>query len=442
MLAQTARHFFPDLNDHLQQLPDGRDQESITYPRHFLAWWGILLYVLQLQARRNLDFDLSADSRALANVNRLARTNLATRPVHDTLDYFIGHSSAAGFAAVRRYMIRALLRQKALDGARLQGRVRLLADGTGHLAFGRKHCDRCLVQRHETHTVYLHKVLEVKVLGPAGLVFSLGSAFIENADDPGAGSQQQRKQDCELKALDRAAEQIKRDFPQTRFCLGGDSEFGCGRVLQLCKDKRWSYLLVFKPGRTPALYEEFQALLRMCPGNRLLRASEGGAVRLYRWVEELPYEDSEGREWVFAALELQETVDGETTTFAWITDLEVKEDTVEEVARSARQQWCIENEGFNRQKNSGLNLEHVYSTDPDKLQAYYLLLQIAHILLQLLEKGSLLRQLAATRGKTPWQWLGSLKNLAKRLLEGLRLGTLPEEIEPVGQIRFAAWNTS
>ena len=109
--------------------------------------------------------------------------------------------------------------QKVLDAARLQGRVRLLADGTGHLAFGKKHCDRCLVQRHETHTVYLHKVLEVKVLGPAGLVLSIGSAFIENSDDPGTGSAQQRKQDCELKALDRAAGQIKRDFPQTRFCL-------------------------------------------------------------------------------------------------------------------------------------------------------------------------------------------------------------------------------
>jgi len=422
-------------------LPDRRDQDAITYPRHFLAWWGILLYLLQLQARRNLDFDLSSDSHALANVNRLAGTDLTTRPVHDTLDYFVAHSSVAGFAALRRSMLRALLRQKALDPARVQGRARLLADGTGHLAFGKKHCDRCLVQRHETRTVYLHQVLEVKVLGPAGMVLSIGSAFIENSDDPGTGSPQQRKQDCELKALDRAAAQIKRDFPQTRFCLSGDSEFGCGRVLQLCKDKRWSYLLVFKPGRTPALYEEFQALLRLCPANQLTCGSDG-VVRLYRWVEGLRYEDSVGRQWSFNAVQLQETVGGVTTTFAWITDLEVTAATVEEVADSAREQWRIENEGFNRQKNSGLNLEHVYAIDPDKLQVYYLLLQIAHILLQLVEKGSLLRQLAATLGKEPWQWLGSLKNLGKRLLEGLRFGTLPEAIEPVGQIRFAAWDTS
>ena len=49
------------------------------------------------------------------------------------------------------------------------------------------------------------------------------------------------------------------------------------------------------------------------------------------------------------------------------------------------------------QKNSGLNLEHAYSDDGD-WAAYYLLLQIAHLLLQLVEKGSLLRRLAKRRG--------------------------------------------
>jgi hypothetical protein len=43
----------------------------------------------------------------------------------------------------------------------------------------------------------------------------------------------------------------------------------------------------------------------------------------------------------------------------------------------------IENEGFNRQKNSGLNLEHAYSIDPEKMRAYYYLLQIAFMLTQL-----------------------------------------------------------
>jgi hypothetical protein len=50
---------------------------------------GLALYLFQLGSRRQLDFDLeAAGTCVLANLNRLADTQHATRPVHDTLDYF------------------------------------------------------------------------------------------------------------------------------------------------------------------------------------------------------------------------------------------------------------------------------------------------------------------------------------------------------------------
>src|SRR5262249_25344948 len=110
------------------------------------------LYVLRLGSRRNLDFDLSADSHALANVNRLAGTNLPTRPVHDTLDYYLAGGVAEGLRAPRRRLAYRLLRSTAVGGARIQGRQRLLVDGAGRRALGKKHGDRCLVQRRQTHT--------------------------------------------------------------------------------------------------------------------------------------------------------------------------------------------------------------------------------------------------------------------------------------------------
>src|SRR5436309_13131686 len=58
---------------------------------------------------------------------------------------------------------------------------------------------------------------------------------------------------------------------------------------------------------------------------------------------------------------------------------------------------------------------------PEKWKAYYYLLQIAFILIQLLERGSLLRRLAAAQGKaTAVALYGSLKNIARRLLESVR----------------------
>jgi hypothetical protein len=113
--------------------------------------------------------------------------------------------------------------------------------------------------------------------------------------------------------------------------------------------------------------------------------------------------------------------------------LPVNRKTVVEIAqKGGRVRWKVENEGFNRQKNSGLNLEHVYSTDPEKWKSYYLLLQIAFVLVQLLERGSLLRRLAAEWGQKVWQLFGSLKNIAQRLLESLRYLHWEEEwFDPV-----------
>jgi hypothetical protein len=74
-----------------------------------------------------------------------------------------------------------------------------------------------------------------------------------------------------------------------------------------------------------------------------------------------------------------------------------------------------------------LNLEHVYSIDPENWKVYYLLLQIAFVLTQLLERGSLLRRLALECGRPFWQLFGSLKNVARRLLDS---------------IRFVAWEES
>jgi hypothetical protein len=424
-LAQTVRHFFPELNAWLDRLPDARQRKLRIYHTRFLGWWGIALYLLQLGSRRQLDYELrDGGATVLANMNRLAETDQTTLPVHDTLDNFLGGVPVAGWERLRTQMVQRLLRMKALDAARLQGRPVLLLDATGLICFQRRHCPHCLVQKHDGKTLYLHQVLEAKLLGPAGVVTSLGSEFIENADvtDSKGRSAEAIKQDCELKAMHRLLPRIKKDYPQLPFVLAVDSLYGCGPMFALAKQLDWSFVVTFKEGRTPALWQEFRALLTQCPENYLKRIWGDGRVQEFRWVPRLDYEDSAGRSWIVNALECTEaTADADAQYFAWLTALPVSRKTVEEIAqKGGRGRWKVENEGFNRQKNSGLNLEHVYSIDPEKWKSYYLLLQIAFILVQLLERGSLLRRLAEEAGRPVWKLFGSLKNVARRLLDSLR----------------------
>lgn len=402
---QTLRHFFPNLLRWLDALPDTRNQEAITYPRRFLALGGILLYVLQLGSRRQLDYQLDArDTEVLANLNRLAETDVATRPVQDTLDHYLEHTTVAGLLHRRQQCLQRLLRRKVLDDARLHGPVVVSGDGPGWVSFGRRHGDPCLQYRHKTPTVYRHQVFEWKLLGPSQLALSIGTEFIENESGWGACGDgvEARLPPIEDLFKPGCAVRLRTDLPTGR---GPRRELRRG-----------------VQGSRPALWAEFQQLLRLVPGPCVERDLPHGTRQVYRWVKELDYTDSNGRRWRLHAVQCEETnPKGQTTRFAWLTRLRVTHDNVIALAtQGGRYRWHIENQGFNRQKNSGLNLEHLYSTDAVKLKLYYLLLPSAPLWLQLLEQGSLWRQLAAAQGQGVWQWLGSLKNLAQRLLESLR----------------------
>ncbi len=445
--VRTIRHFWPDLNHWFKALPDTRFQPMVEYDSRFLCWWGVLLFCCKLGSRRQLDYELRDDELpVLDNVNRLAQTQQVSLPVNKTLSHFAGHVGSAAFAQLRTDCVRRLIRNKVLDAIRLEGCFVVAVDGSGFLSFSQQHCSHCLVHRHETHTVYLHPVLEAKLVDPRGLALSVGSEFIENPAQQVSQTQPSTlityeavKQDCELKAFGRLAAHLKEQFPQTRFCLSGDSLYACGPVFAICAGHQWSYVLTFKEGRTPSLWKEFQNVLTLCPENRLTLQLPDKTKQVFRWANDLEYIDDQGRQHLVHALICEESGPHGKQTFAWVTDFRLSTKNVCAVAsQGGRVRWNIENQGFNIQKNSGLNLEHAYSTDPDVMKSFYYLLQIAHLFLQMFEMGSLLRRLARDYGTTALKLFGSLKNLAKRLLECFRFLLLGDETFQIttGQIRL------
>jgi hypothetical protein len=431
IFVRTVRHFWPRLGAWMDQLPDTRFQPFVIYDQKFLLWWGLLLFCLKLGSRRQLDYDLrELETYVLDNVNRLASTSQDSLPVHKTLDHYLGHLGSVQLHGLRRLLLRRLIRMKALDACRLGTAFVVAMDGTGYLCFRKRHCSRCLTQKHDTTTVYFHPVLEAKLVDPGGLALSMGTEFIENINRAAATTNYENiKQDCELKAFARIAPALKKDFPQTPLCISGDSEFACGTGMQICKDHGWSFVFVFKPGRTSALWADFQAILALEKGNCRRVSLPNGVQQYYRWVNQLPHVDSEGRRHIVDAIICEETTPHNTTTiFAWITDMKVNANNVIAIAqRGGRVRSKIENQGFNIQKNNGLNMEHAYSHGHDTLKAFYLLLQIAHIMLQMVEKGSLLNNLAKQYQTTLPTLMGSLRNQAKRLLECLRYFRIPDE---------------
>jgi hypothetical protein len=252
-------HFWPGLNDWSDQLPDTRFQFLVTYEGRFLLSWGLLLFSFKLGSRRDLDYKLrDLELCVLANLNQLAHSDQTTLPVHKTLDHFLGHVGSAALADLRNRCVRQLIRNKVLDRFRFGGQFVIATDGTGYLAFKERHCPHCLEHSNASSLYYLHPVLEAKIVHTSGLAISIGTEFIENPllEGPRPASAKLTdyeavKQDCELEAFLRLAPHLKAAYAQTPFCVGTDSLMPCGPVLRVCEEYGWSYVLTFKPGRTP-----------------------------------------------------------------------------------------------------------------------------------------------------------------------------------------------
>jgi len=264
-------------------------------------------------------------------------------------------------------------------------------------------------------------VLEAKLVTSNGFAFSLMTEFIENIDPEAS------KQDCELKAFYRLAERLKKRFPRLPICLLLDGLYAGGPTFSICKNYGWKYFIVLTDDDLPTVNRKLEALYQKTPENQLhiLFDEDKEIEQDYRWIDEIDYIDSDNQHHTLAVLECIETKPDakgqkQSTKFKWLTNFEMNSGTVNDLANNGgRLRWKIENEGFNVQKNGGFELEHAYSEDETAGKIFYLLLQIAHIIIQLMAKGSLFVK-AFPNG------VGSLKNMSFRLLEAwrnLRLST-------------------
>jgi hypothetical protein len=407
---------FPPL---FSKVVDRRDSQKIKYPLASLAFAGVLMFLCQLGARRQIGLLLrngpSAEKfEALFHVDSF--------PHGDTLDDAFSQLDPDQGQEVVCSLTEKLIRKKVLYSERVLDQYFVIAmDGSGTLTFSDRHCSHCLTATHNGKTLYFHKVLEAKLVTPSGFAFSIMTEFIEN---PGENP---TKQDCELKAFYRLAERLKRRFPRLPILLSLDGLFAGGPTFDICRRYGWHYMIVLKDHDMPSVNQEFEVLSKLLPQNRCsCRPVKNAEVsQCFRWVENISYVDTNRRQHTLSVIECLETKPDEkgvmkTTKFKWVTRLPISAKTVAHLANNGgRIRWKVENEGFNVQKNGGYGLEHAYTSNSTSAKIFYFLLQIAHMLAQLLDRGSLLRNLVPAG-------FGSAKNLAFRLLEAWRNARLTE----------------
>ncbi|MCA9506900.1 MAG: transposase family protein [Myxococcales bacterium] len=410
----TVTHFFSGFKHLFIGINDPRQQHKCNYSLVSLMFVGVLMFITRLGSRRQINHLLRENGPGEMKFQELFQAE--SLPHGDTLNELFKHIEVAEVQQVVTSMTTTLIHKKILHPYRLFGYYYTIAvDGTGMLTFHQRHCAHCLTRKHKNGTLYYHHVLEAKLVTQTGFAFSLMTEFIENP------TLTMTAQDCELKAFYRLSERMKKRLYRLPICLLLDGLFAGGPTFSLCEQNGWKYIVVLTEDDLPTINQEFDALTKISPENSLqiIKDNTPQIMQDFRWVADIAYTHSNKVEHSISVLQCLENKTNNKAEIIlsrnkWITNLQLTKNRVAIIANEGgRLRWKIENEGFNIQKNGGFELEHAYSKDINASKVFYFLLQIAHIIFQLMQKGSLFKN-AFPKG------FGSYKNLAFRLLEAWR----------------------
>lgn len=332
-------------------------------------------------------------------------------PHGDAVEEVLRELPPGELEVLKGHMVSGLIEQKILRKFRFLGKSYLVAvDATGMATFKHRHCEHCLTKTSSKTGVatYFHYVLEAKIVTSSGLSISLCSEFIEN--EPGRDYE---KQDCEQKAFVRLAAKIKKYFPRLPVCILGDGLYPNNTVFDICQKNSWQFIITLKDGNLKTFQQEVALLKATAGKRRVCLAKKTSRTTLdYEYLNQVEY-DRRYFSWVECHETMADTKGNVISKqrFTYITNVPQSNGNVVQTADSGRLRWKIENQGFNVQKNQGYELEHKFSRKSfPAMQNYYQLLQIAHMINQLVERTKQVVELLMEHSKE------TIVNLWKKMI--------------------------
>ena len=323
----------------------------------------------EIKSMQGLTRELNT-KETIKNIAQICGLKLEEIPHCDTINDVFENIKIEELEEIRKYMINKMIRNKMLDRYKIRDKYyHIIVDGTGLATSRKKYNKNCLVKNKadkngKEYQEYSTYVLEAKLV-VGEMVFSIGSEFVENEDE------KVTKQDCEINAFKRLAKKIKEEYPRLKIIIGADALYASKPIIDICKANGWKYIIRFKEGKIPTLYNEFKTVVE--------RENESNKDN-YEYVTKLDYQEEKVNI-------IKYTDKKENSEFVYMTDLPISDKNIEATIGVGRKRWKIENEGFNIQKNRTFDIGHLYSKNQIAIKAHYLMIQIAHILRQLLERG-------------------------------------------------------
>lgn len=380
LLKETIKiinKYLPELMKMLSNLTDKRHQSYITYSMKTIIMTRLLALICGITTMNSMSKKFNTEE-AIKNISSICNQQLDEIPDWQTIQDVIEDLSIEEIEDIRKYIVVTLIRSKMFDRYRHNGYIQLLVDATGLTSLDYNLNGNCLVRTIDGKKKYFKYVLEAKLVF-GNIVISLDSEWIENNEL----NNEKQKQDCETKAFKRMAKRIKKNYPKLVFIITGDALYATTPIINICKEYNWKYIFNLKKDRLKQIYEDFE--------DNINYENETSKENYYL-SKNIQFKGNS-----FSAFRYIETKNNKTTIFNYISNLNVTNNNVDKIVAMGRSRWKIENEGFNMQKNGTFCISHLCSRNENALKIHYYFIQIAHVIRQLLEYGSIvLREMRLT----------------------------------------------
>ena len=361
----------------------------------------------------------------------------------DTVNRVISRICPKDLEDIKRAFVVGLIEQHIFRRFKLFGKYYTVAiDGTGTGSYKENNAEQNLPCKTSKNgvTTYYHYVVEAKLVTASGFSISIGSEWVIN--QPG-NDKEFDKQDCEQKAFERLAANIKKDYPRLSICILADGLYPNKTFMQICRGNGWAYVVVLKDKSLKMLQEDITDVENKHRHSQVHDTFDNNGKRhihqQYEWISETLTHAGHIVYWLSCTETISHLGQGhkvlsaeEPTRFVNLTSIKVDKDNVRDIMNAGRMRWKIENEGFNTQKNGGYNLGHKYSRKSfTGHKNYYQCMQIAHIINQLVEKSTEIVTLLKENNKL------TIKHLWKKWLSWLAANKEEIELKGSTHIRLA-----
>ena len=258
-LLRVVNRFFPGLMKALKEVSDSRNQSYVVYRNHVLLMTRILSAILYISSMRKTSEEFNSE-RVIENIGYLCGESLQEAPYWETINLYLKKVPPEELQKVVNDLVKKLLRSRAFEEARIRGKWwQVIIDGTQLASSTRKLDGECLYRVHNRgekneYIEYYYYVLEAKLYLHENIYVSIMTEFVENSDS------EAEKQDCERNAAKRLMARLKERFPMLQICISADSLYAYEGFFEMCQKYHWSYIVRYKKGSIPSVYEEFQSL--------------------------------------------------------------------------------------------------------------------------------------------------------------------------------------